>query len=282
MSTSQYYEKVDGDESNEPLAGERRSRVVRAPPTATKKRSTLGKLAIGAVAATIFVAAVGIISSAVVSYRLSEAVEVALAKQNSTATTADSGFNEMGGTKHTETVKTGIVSDDTLLAPFKGQKHQDMADCGRTAAEAKAAGCIFDIMVQLWTPPACMDTPLMERSLAAGNWSWYANGDATEEMSVEEVKKGEHSVVFVTQSFHRHSCIYAWERAVRAVRNQTPLIEHLTSVDHVMNCRHKTLSLPDEGGEQEDGVIATVGFTKCASWDVWLDNLPFDAMADSY
>ena len=154
-----------------------------------------------------------------------------------------------------------------------------MRTCGGTADEARAAGCVFDVMMQLWTPPECMDSPLSERFLEAGNWTWYADSGASRAYTDEEIRKGNHDVVYVAQSYHRHHCIFAWERLVRAMRNRAPLIEELISYDHVMHCRHKTLTLPEEGAEQVRGVVAPTGFTKCASYDVWIKNLPVNKMS---
>src|SRR5436309_1479590 len=40
-----------------------------------------------------------------------------------------------------------------------------ISDCGYTPDEARSKGCIFDVMMQLWTPPACYDGKLSERFL---------------------------------------------------------------------------------------------------------------------
>ena len=124
-----------------------------------------------------------------------------------------------------------------------------------------------------------MDSALSERYLAASNWTWYANSDASRAYTDEEIRKGDHDVVYVAQSYHRHHCIFAWERLTRAMRNQAPLIEELISYDHVMHCRHKTLTLPEEGAEEVRGVVAPTGFTRCASYDVWIKNLPSNKMS---
>lgn len=291
MVADQYYEKVAGDESSDPLVGEgSSSRVVRAPPTQSKKRSPLTKVAIGAVLVTVFLVVVGVISSAVVSYRLPAATEAALTKAQGTTAAADSSKSAGMGMgdddsddadSDTTTVKSSVFVDDTFTALWNGTKHQELRTCGGTADEARAAGCVFDVMMQLWTPPECMDSPLSERFLEAGNWTWYADSSASRAYTDEEIRKGNHDVVYVAQSYHRHHCIFAWERLVRAMRNQGPLIEELISYDHVMHCRHKTLTLPEEGAQEVRGVVAPTGFTKCASYDVWIKNLPNNKISSS-
>lgn len=283
MAVEQYYEKVAGDEdSGIPLVGGE-TPTRRAPPTSPQKRTFLTKIAFGAIALTIFIAAVALISSVIVSYRLPGATEAALAK---TASGADKekisegmgGFDGMEDATNTASAPAATVSVDAS-GFYNASRHQPMRECGSTPDEARANGCVYDVMMQLWTPPECMDTPLSERYLEAGNWTWYANSDASRIFTDEEIAKGEHDVVYVAQSYHRHHCIFAWERLVRAIRNQSPLIMELISYDHVMHCRHKTLTLPEEGAEQVRGVIAPTGYTKCASYDVWINQLPFNKIS---
>jgi len=297
MAVDQYYEKVAGDESSDPLVGEgSASRVVRAPPTQGKNRSFLTTIAFGAIFVTVFLAVVAIVSSAVVSYRLPSATEAAISKQSNTTTSvaqpvtatnttsgtgsgAFEGMDDSSSNKDKEvsTVETGHAIEDI----YDAAHHQDMRNCGGTPDEAREAGCVFDVMMQLWTPPECMDAPLSERFLEKGNWTWYADSGAQRIYTDEEIRKGDHDVVYVAQSYHRHHCIFAWERLVRAMRNQGPLIEELISYDHVMHCRHKTLTLPSEGAEDVRGVVAPTGYTRCASYDVWIKNLPVNKMSSS-
>jgi len=291
MALDQYYEKVAGDESSDPLVGEgSSSRVVRAPPTQGKKRSLLTTVALGAIFLTVFLAAVAIVSSAVVSYQLPSATEAALSKQASTATSSAQAVATTSATSATESDGSSsskdkevakVGSDNAIENVYDASHHQEMRNCGGTPDEARAAGCVFDVMMQLWTPPECMDAPLSERFLEKGNWTWYADSGAQRIYTDEEIRKGDHDVVYVAQSYHRHHCIFAWERLVRAMRNQGPLIEELISYDHVMHCRHKTLTLPSEGAEDVRGVVAPTGYTRCASYDVWIKNLPVNKMSSS-
>ena len=276
MANDQYYDKVAGDDSEDPVVGGAdSSRLMRAPPTQPKKRSLLTTLAFGAIAAVVFIFAVALVSSAVVSYRLPTATDAAISKQASTVTSSAQAVTTTGAS----TSKVG--TDNAIGKVYDSSTHQDLRNCGGTPDEARAAGCVFDVMMQLWTPPECMDAPLSERFLEKGNWTWYADGGAQRAYTDEEIRKGDHDVVYVAQSYHRHHCIFAWERLVRAMRNQAPLIEELISYDHVMHCRHKTLTLPEEGAEEVRGVVAPTGYTRCASYDVWIKNLPFNKMSSS-
>lgn len=146
--------------------------------------------------------------------------------------------------------------------------------CGSSPSEARALGCVYDVMMQLWTPLDCYDGVLSERYLAKNNWTWYADSGAEHIMSDEEMALGEHTVIYVAQDYHVQHCIFAWERVVRALRTQGPLIEELISYDHVIHCRDHTLLPALDITKHIRGVVAPTGYTKCAPYDVWLAALP--------
>jgi len=149
-----------------------------------------------------------------------------------------------------------------------------ITECGSTPEEARERGCIFDVMMQLWCPAECYDGNLSERFLASGKWTWWADAGATTVISDEDMKLGEHDRVYVSADYHKQHCIFAWEKLVRALRNKWPLIEQLISVDHAMHCQHKTLAAIDA-----KGAIAPKGYTKCADYETWVDQLPGDRIS---
>ncbi|KAJ9610821.1 hypothetical protein H2200_005598 [Cladophialophora chaetospira] len=167
---------------------------------------------------------------------------------------------------------TAVVDDDSSKS-VDDTPEVPIQDCGHTPDEARANGCIFDVMMQLWTPAACFDEVLSNRFLDVGNWTWYADPGAEKVFTLEEMRKGEHDAVYVAQDYHITHCIYAWEKLVRAMRNQEPLITELISYDHVIHCRHKTLQRAD-GGSTIRGVRAPTGWTQCAPYDTWVNHLP--------
>ncbi|KAK3177735.1 hypothetical protein Dsin_033214 [Dipteronia sinensis] len=144
-------------------------------------------------------------------------------------------------------------------------------DCGSNPAEARAKDCVYDVMMQDWMPRPCYDEKLSERYLATGNWTWWLDVEATKSLTLEEMRKGEHGVIFVIQDYHKSHCIFAWEKATRAIRNEWPLIEELVSYDHIMHCRHSTLS---KESENVRGVRAPTAYVRCALYDDWIGHFP--------
>lgn len=249
MGGDHHYRSLSTDESA-PLA----EKEGYLKPSGWGKQSILLSLATGTLFVAIIAAVLSTVGSAVVSYGASGTA-------STTATAAAVSSTP------TSTAVPATDPDADILSPANIQ------DCGYTADEARAKGCVFDVMMQLWTPKDCYDGLLSDRFLEVGNWTWYADPGAEKVFTLEEMRKGEHDAVYVAQSYHITHCIYAWEKLVRAMRNQDPLIMELISYDHVIHCRHKTLQRAD-GGASIRGVRAPTGYTKCAKYDTWKYNLP--------
>jgi len=148
--------------------------------------------------------------------------------------------------------------------------HGAVLDCGHSPEEARAQGCVYDVMMQDWVPEPCYDPVLTERYLAEGNYTWYKDGVGTV-MSDEEMRKGEHGDAWMTGNYHKAHCIFSWEKLIRALRNNKGISQELLSYDHVLHCEMQTLGgdmhkRRDEGGI---GVRAPTNYAKCAKYNTW-------------
>ncbi|KAK5100276.1 hypothetical protein LTR70_001736 [Exophiala xenobiotica] len=284
MSQPSRYARVSDDEGEDVgmMTDKSTGRLNWSEPVHPKKTPVWKYVAAAAVFVALLIPAVGYTSSVMLDRRVAAAVQEALAsqpaqKQNTTTPVIPS----MMGSDDDDDNDTTKLADSTEVDksnPYAGKTYS-LRDCGSNADEARANGCEYDVMMQEWTPPACIDWALSEKFLAAGNWTWYADAAATKIYNTTEIALGNHDVVYVEQSYHRHHCIFTWERLVRAMRTQRPLVEKLVDYDHVMHCRMNTLKTFEEGAEVVRGVVAPTAFTKCASYDVWLKNLPHNKMS---
>jgi hypothetical protein len=212
---------------------------------------------------TVLIAA---LCSAVVEFRHHDDVNTAASVPTSAAAVAK---------PEADAVLPVVPTNVTQSNPDDGL--DQIQHCGSNWEEAKALGCVYDVMMQLWMPPACYDTVLTERFLLEGNWTWWADPEAQTVMSDEEMREGKHTVAFMLQDYHKHHCVFAMEKLVRALRNQSPLIPELVSYDHIVHCRHKTLMRTDP----VRGVRAPTGYTSCAPYDVWKNQLPEDHISST-
>lgn len=100
-------------------------------------------------------------------------------------------------------------------------------DCGSSDAEAKANGCVFDVMIYAWVPPACYERDLAEEVIdpsshlaqyrAAGIFEWHAGPNFTQPLPQDAEVLQEYDVVWATMKWHQAHCLYFWRLLTRAV-----------------------------------------------------------------
>lgn len=112
----------------------------------------------------------------------------------------------------------------------------DWKACGSTASEARAQNCRFDLMLTTWLHESCIDTPLMERYLAAGQYRWFADVSLTIPVPDSVVRRGEHERVYVRKDFHFSHCAYVWEMQMRAFRRRKGIDNVIWEEEHTMHC----------------------------------------------
>lgn len=274
---SSRFERVSDDEDMGMIS----AKPSRAPEWAEKsnrseKTPWWKYAAAGAVFVALLIPAIGYTSSVMLERKVALAVNEAQGKPATATASADKSLSNPDSPEREDKDIELLLSNGTTITagnPYGG-KTFEIHDCGSNADEARAKGCAYDVMMQEWTPPECIDWTLAEKFLKNGNWTWYADSGAQKTYSPVEVALGNHAVVYVDQSYHRHHCIFTWERLVRAMRTQRPLVAKLVDYDHVMHCRMNTLKTFEEGAKPVRGVVAPTAFTSCASYDVWLKHLP--------
>lgn len=145
-------------------------------------------------------------------------------------------------------------------------------ECGYSPEEARAAGCVYDVMMQDWVPEPCYDPVLTERYLASGNYTWYKDFEG-HVMSDEEMAKGEHREAWMTGDYHKAHCIFSWEKLIRALRNKEGISQELLSYDHVLHCRMQTLGMDMSKRDEGIAVRAPTNYARCAKYGTWKNDL---------
>lgn len=277
MGLERYYDKVSSEEE-EPLE---RHNVPDVPPkSAWRGNSLLISLAVGTILVAILTAVVTALGAAVLKHNdTTPAPVVTPSPSLALATTSAAPPPPPPASTSLPPPPPPPVATSSPAKEVEDAVSK-ITYCGSSPADARAQGCVFDVMMQDWMPRECYDEALSERFLAKGNWTWWADPQATRAMSMEEMKRGEHRVVYVAQDYHRTHCLFAWEKLVRALRTQSPMVEELISYDHVMHCRMKTLTPADEPSNLR-GVVAPVAYTRCAPYEVWIKALPHNEMSST-
>ncbi|KAI1171159.1 hypothetical protein F4777DRAFT_594102 [Nemania sp. FL0916] len=154
-----------------------------------------------------------------------------------------------------------------------------ITDCGASPAEAKALNCKFDVMLQRWIPEDCYDEAHSELFLAKYPRKWYYDMDLKHEMddATVMVRGGEHQMTFTPSDYHKRHCSYTWELTSRALQEQRPLLDELISFEHTHHCNGILLG-PEWNETKFDGhskpTEVDPGYLRCASYTVWLQDMP--------
>ncbi|GKT79686.1 hypothetical protein ColTof4_12109 [Colletotrichum tofieldiae] len=116
-------------------------------------------------------------------------------------------------------------NDNTLASlshdPQSSVKFLHPAPCGATPSEARASGCLFDLISFNWLPPSCHDAELAsqfeEELREAGQLSWYEDMQRTKPLSRDQIMTGEYSGIYVSLGYHLRHCTAMWRRMHRAL-----------------------------------------------------------------
>ncbi|KIM95541.1 hypothetical protein OIDMADRAFT_59338 [Oidiodendron maius Zn] len=123
----------------------------------------------------------------------------------------------------------------------------DRGNCGWSIAEAKANNCVYDIMMSSWMPRPCYDEELSESFLRANNFTYWRKNDGKEEVSEDEVRKGEFDILFTHGTYHAQHCIYLWKLQMKAQKSSVRVLDSISrSQAHIAHCQ-KLLAMDPSG-----------------------------------
>ncbi|PMD31523.1 hypothetical protein L207DRAFT_591475 [Hyaloscypha variabilis F] len=83
-----------------------------------------------------------------------------------------------------------VFSLDTTTNKRSAWKH-----CGNSTSEARANRCRFDIMMHSWVPQGYYDEVLSEEYIAANDFQFFSDAEATIEVPLDVVRLGGQGVV---------------------------------------------------------------------------------------
>ncbi|KAG4428226.1 hypothetical protein IFR05_016288 [Cadophora sp. M221] len=130
-------------------------------------------------------------------------------------------------------------------SPYEAGEPKRSCSCGGGSVEdARAMGCVFDILASAWLPPWCRDSELTHEFNHAGpgadgEWTFYKDTDGNETMSLDEVGElGNHpgQPWFSTYEWHVLHCVYNWRKMFRARTLGTILEPYYDHEMHIIHC----------------------------------------------
>ncbi|CZT03576.1 uncharacterized protein RAG0_10297 [Rhynchosporium agropyri] len=162
------------------------------------------------------------------------------------------------GVLSTVTIQAIRTSSMEIVAPGRIPGLEYTADgrlltCGDTFEEAEAAGCKFDIMTFVYTPPACYDEEAaldavngdseLAPSRATGVWPWWRYENQTDPLPQTVEVLSSIKPVWTNNVYHRAHCLYLWRvshRAMTRVASSPPggvwVYEKMVEWAHVTHC----------------------------------------------
>ncbi|KAJ5041893.1 hypothetical protein J3E72DRAFT_231568 [Bipolaris maydis] len=113
--------------------------------------------------------------------------------------------------------------------------------CGNSVAEARQAGCVFDILTTAWTPADCVNSGITEEFLnisTNGVWPYYhdKNGKFPQK-DIAILKSGEwEGELWSTMRLHRYHCLFTWRRMHIAYNGGQPADTVIRGLRHTKHC----------------------------------------------
>ncbi|KAG4433713.1 hypothetical protein IFR05_010794 [Cadophora sp. M221] len=119
--------------------------------------------------------------------------------------------------------------------------------CGKSAAEARAADCVFDLMSAAWLPLEYFDSELNAEFMELGPWDFYMS-NSTEwdlrntpeqerfQLPTVEAIGDSAELLWTSRRFHIMHCIFGWKMMHRAIEKSWKIEGALATYHHTEHC----------------------------------------------
>ena len=113
--------------------------------------------------------------------------------------------------------------------------HQ-LKPCGTTAEEARANGCIFDLLTLAWLAPACYEKDLSEEFLEVASEPFYYDIEGKHQIENYEILSERTEPSWTTRRYHIYHCSYGWRLMHKMIEQGRMLESGLSSYHHTEHC----------------------------------------------
>ncbi|KAI1591662.1 hypothetical protein PtrEW13061_004383, partial [Pyrenophora tritici-repentis] len=109
--------------------------------------------------------------------------------------------------------------------------------------QIQAAQGISKTTISAWVPKPCYDKELSDSILAANNFTYWDSNNGGQEVSEEEIRKGEFNIRYTHGTYHAQHCLYLWKLQMKAQKSSVRVLDSLSRNQmHIAHC-HKVLSM---------------------------------------
>jgi len=133
--------------------------------------------------------------------------------------------------------------------------------CGTTTAEARALGCKYDVLLNMWAPAPCVDEEFINEYLDDQSWAAYADKNMTQKLSsVDEISEMDHYYTSVRD--HINHCAVMWKKQFWALFEERGAIDTMSaSPGHTDHCAQYLIDVTDMDWKEPTKVER--GFAGC-------------------
>ncbi|PIG88392.1 hypothetical protein AARAC_004626 [Aspergillus arachidicola] len=147
--------------------------------------------------------------------------------------------------------------------------------CGSTAVEARANGCVFDLVTNNWVPKRCADAETAQefREWVSNNvrlrqsWPYYYDGHGERQIASEEEMAGMvGQLVYTTTENHLGHCTFLMRRLHRFLDSDAETAISRINFNHTLHCSSEVLRAVGNPECEDRGIITSaflVGITGC-------------------
>jgi len=140
----------------------------------------------------------------------------------------------------------GIIAIVMSFIIYRSVGAQAVIDqCGTTPAQARARGCVFEMTGFSWLPKECSDPIVETEFLNSKNLQYYRDKNYTQEVSLEEVRRGDGPGFYVKQDYHLAHCGFLFKKLHRAISQGHKVDGLISPVHHTSHCVHMLLGPPN-------------------------------------
>ena len=133
-------------------------------------------------------------------------------------------------------------------------------DCGNSSTEARAKGCVFDVLLTTWIHADCFDAELHEQYLTEHTFPFWRKPTLEESISLDEVRRGDYYEIYTNLDYHFVHCGYAWVYILRKYRRAEAIEGELWRMSHTLHCVHHLVDRPPM---ELDRTVLNIGFETC-------------------
>ncbi|TID22238.1 hypothetical protein E2P81_ATG11344 [Venturia nashicola] len=132
--------------------------------------------------------------------------------------------------------------------------------CGTTPAQALAAGCKYDILLNAFVPNPCYDDEFILEYTDDSSWGAYSDANLTILLSVQQMSESEYYYTSVRD--HKNHCGILWKKQFFALFEEGRAIDTIVaSAGHTDHCAQYLMDV--EESKVDEATRVERGFAGC-------------------